>query len=66
MDSLFRDLFQDKRYAAELNMALLGDKSITEKDVNIDSLQIIDEEEAAKAVAFKVKGHSVLALAEND
>ena len=52
MDSLFRDLFQDKRYAAELNMALLGDKSITEKDVNIDSLQIIDEEEAAKSVAF--------------
>ena len=66
MDSLFRDLFQDKRYAAELNMALLVDKSITEKDVNIDSLQIIDEEEAAKAVAFKVKGHSVLTLAEND
>ena len=66
MDSLFRDLFQDKRYAAELNKALLEDKSITEKDVTIDSLQLIDEEESSKAVAFNTKGHSVLVLAEID
>lgn len=56
MDSLFRDLFQDKRYAAELNKALLEDKSITEKDVNMTACRLLTRRKQLRQLLLKSKG----------
>ena len=55
MDSLFRDLFQDKRYAAELNKALLEDKSITEKDVNMTACRLLTRRKQLRQLLLKSK-----------
>lgn len=65
MDSVFRDLFQNKKYAVELNKALLG-YHVSENDVITDNVHLFEDNDYRNAVAFTIKENHVMVLAEHD